>query len=405
MFKEERNMNKYRFEPSFDKAIKRQLRGHSLKLFCLALPVLLIAVLYISFRYYGDTRFLKYILPGILGLFWLILLALDIRSWCWVSRRHAFTERGILVKDFFGRERAISWSAMASVDVGFLSLSGAGTVKVIRCFLTSKAAARLSPNLSHKDNDFFIGDYYKFRNECAVLSYSEELEQYAVGCWRRIREEEDAALAAISASEEDFEYTFGSEIRGYFQKINGVVLALVYYGICAVVILLDYLKDGYQETDPLVWGMLLLFIPLVAIYAFKPDQKPIKWLQTSRCKLCKDGIYLQMPKEKIEFVPWEDFAVVERQQMNLDRGKSVYVICCYRSLTAKAILEHTPTGGTKHLMHRVFYQHRDEIVTLGYDGKRMAKIRALRGTGMSKSGKMQQLRNREWYAYERDRDL
>ena len=219
------------------------------------------------------------------------------------------------------------------------------------------------------------------------------------------RREENTPLAAMSAVAKDFEYTFGPEIRGYFLNISGVVLALVYYGICAVVILLGYLQKGYRESDLLVWGFLLVFMPLMTVYIFKPEQKLARWIQNSRCRLSEEGVYLQIPKEKIEFVPWEDFVVVERQQMNLDRSKSVYVICCYRSLTAKTILEHTPTGGTKHLMHRVFYQHRNEIVTLGYDKKRMAKIRAFRGTGISKGEKIEQLQNGGWSAYESNREL
>lgn len=215
------------------------------------------------------------------------------------------------------------------------------------------------------------------------------------------------------SSEDGFEYIFDEKTRGSVLSLKKLLLV---YGIIVVVALLIGILSEYRingEITSFVGGIseeelfgivFVLVMPLFVYAEMRPERKSRSWL-FGKCRVDKNGIYLKHLRKEAEFVPWEDFVAVERQQMNLDRSKSVYVICCYRSLTAKTILEHTPTGGTKHLMYRVFYQHRNEIVTLGYDKKRMAKIRAFRGTGMSKSEKVQQLRGRELSAYESNRDL
>ena len=119
------------------------------------------------------------------------------------------------------------------------------------------------------------------------------------------------------------------------------------------------------------WGCLLLLLPIIYIVA-----KPGFWLRKKQ-RLTPRGVYTQSWKKKETFVPWEDVAEIRREHMAIDRSYVVPVICCFKSLTAKTILEHLPKKGPQGVYFAEYERLQDEIITMGYSSERMAKVRAL----------------------------
>lgn len=215
------------------------------------------------------------------------------------------------------------------------------------------------------------------------------------------------------SSEDGFEYIFDEKTRGSVLSLKKLLLV---YGIIVVIALLIGILSEYWingEITSFVGGiseeelfgiLFVLVMPLFVYAEMRPERKSGSWL-FGKCRVDKSGIYLKHLRKDAEFVPWSSIVAVERKQMNLDRSRYIPVICCYRSLTGKALLERALKQTVKNPLYKEYYGLRDEIVTLGYTKARMAKIRAFRGTGMSKSEKIEQLKNHEWSAYESNRDL
>ncbi len=215
----------------------------------------------------------------------------------------------------------------------------------------------------------------------------------------------DGIRAEHIGLQEGFEYSFDEKTRSSIAEVKGwivVLVAIIYYGLIVVYSIVDLLKHGYSD-EWLAFPVGMSLLPLTLLLL--GNRQALNWIRESKCKICTDGIYRMMPKEKMEFVPWSDIAFVGRQRMTLARATYVPVICCYRSLTAKTLLEHAPRQVTNDLMYDEFYNRRDEIITLSYDKNRMSKIRALRGAGISQSKRLQELRDHDWDVFEKDRHI
>ena len=216
-----------------------------------------------------------------------------------------------------------------------------------------------------------------------------------------------------SSGEDDFEYIFDEKTRSSVLPLKKLLLI---YGIIVVAtlligIFLEYLNNG--EISSFVGGIseeeflgiiFILGLPLFVYAELREERKSQSWL-LGKCRVNKEGIYLKQLQKEIEFVPWSSIVAVERKQMNLDRSRCISVICCYRSLTGKTLLAHAPKQAIRNPLYKEYYRLWDEVVTIGYTKVRMSKIRVLRGTGTSKSERVQQLRDHEWSAYESNRDI
>ena len=369
------------FTSTFSKAFRHRQDKHSLVLFLLVLPVAFFVLLYISLFVYGGTAFYKYLAPGVLALVGLYLLVVHGRNRAWMNACYRLTENGIVLKTRGTKEQNIPWSSVVAVDVGKLEAYDNSEISVIRCHLSSVSSQRLSPNLRNSGNEKSIGTYYKLRNECFVLEYSPEQLTAITKRWKQVQKtgENSSSATSTAMSDADFEFAFDSDVRGSIVQIKGVYI-IGYYLVIAICFAIRFLLKGISD-DAMVLLIVLVGMPLVILCVVGSNQQAVQWLENSKCKLCQDGIYL-LARKKLEFIPWDSIVAVERRQMNLDAVKSVYVICCYRSLTSKVLMEQSRTQSTLYPMYSEFYRVRDEVVTIGYSQKRMSRIRAWRGTSM-----------------------
>lgn len=384
-------MDECGFEETFSKDFKKQQNRYSLKYYGLILPVVLVFVLYISFQYYDGALFFKLILPVSTALIGLYLLILDIQNRDFLARCYKLTKHGIIWKGRWDKERLIPWSSVVAVDTGTLSAYDGHSIVVIRCFLSTAAWWKTTPNLHHSGNEDTIRTYYKFRKECFVLEYSAKREQTIMSLWTNVHKDNYSNLMESEDTvvlNGDFEYIFDEKTRSICLPLKNVLLIYIVFVVIVILIgqLLEYLingkitslLDGISDEEAL--GIVfLLMLPFFVLARLKGERKSRSWL-LGTCKLSKDGIFLKQLQKDTEFVPWSSIVAVERKQMNLDRSVHISVICCYRSLTGKALLEHTPKQAIKNPLYKEYYRLWDEVITIGYTKERMAKIRAARGT-------------------------
>lgn len=373
------NVNEDYFTNSFSTSFRRRQNRYSLILFLLVLPIAILGTLYVSFLAYGNTQYFKYVGPGVLFLTSLYLLILHIRNGRWMNRYYKITDRGILLKMHRKQTQLLTWSSILEVDTGKLTAYDNSEITVIRCHLSSASSARLSPNIRNSGNENSIGTYYKLRHECFVLEYSSERLAIIKSQWSQVQKNGEKIFSGTIVNDSDFEFTFDSNVRGSTIQIKGVYI-IGYYVAIVLWFGIRFLLNGLSD-EAFVFLIILLGMPLVILYAFCSNQHAIQWLQTSKCKLCQDGIYL-IDKKKREFIPWVSIVDVERKQMNLDAVKSVYVICLYQNLTSKMLMDRNGTQGTLHPMYSEFYHYRDEIITIGYTPQRLSRIRTWRAANI-----------------------
>lgn len=367
-------MNDNRFEPAFSKEFRKRQNKFSLKYYGIILPVVMIALLYALYRVYGSNV-TTYIMQGITILLCSCIWFLDIRYRCWLAQCFQLTEAGIVIRSWRKKERTIPWSSVVAVDTGSMSGYDSRAIMVIRCFLSESAWEKMIPTLKKPTVEDSPRSYYALQKDCFAIEYSGEMEQMIMNLWGRTnKNSRDEAV-----SDTGFDYVFSEELRSKFHEIKGVYI-LVYYALVLLIYLICYLVNGHISEAALGCAAIYLSLPLFVICALKSDQDSTQWILKSKCRLCRDGIYLKSDKNKTAFIPWEDFVCAEHRRMNIDASASVSVICCYRSLTGKSLLERAAKpslGKTKYPMYQEFYHLRDEVVTIGYTRSRMRKIRAV----------------------------
>ncbi len=178
------------------------------------------------------------------------------------------------------------------------------------------------------------------------------------------------------APDDGMEYIFDSKTR---KASRGTILTFVTIGgigvLSAVVLVLIWVFNGKTPEDTINGALVILMIGCITFLYPVQERRRMHWL-LGKCRINENGIYIHPAGEKIKFIPWGEIVDVERKQMNLDLLTHVTVICCYKSLAGKTLLEHAPKRTAQNSLYQEFYRLRDEVVTIGYTKGRMSQIRS-----------------------------
>ena len=369
-----------RYEPRFRPELRRQIGKRAWKV--LGLIFLGTAAITLGLRFglgYGSWNWAALAMPAIIIVLDVALALQHLRQQRWMAQEFCMTEKGILVRGRRRRETLIPWMAIVAADRGTLAVSEQQSVPVIRCFLSTSAWEAFTPNLRRAGEMTALSRYFRLRKECFTLEYTSGRE------WRirsgREQNKEDAPEAVVQEdtarkddrfeADPDFQYAFSEELVDYVPAF--FCIWLIPLGIGTVVLLINSLltHDWSLKNYLAFWGYMLLLLPIIYIVA-----KPGFWLRKKQ-RLTPRGVYTQSWKKKETFVPWEDVTEIGREHMGINKYHDVSVICCFKSLTAKTILEHFPKKGPQGVYFGEYERLQDEIITMSYTRERMAKVRAL----------------------------
>lgn len=192
-----------------------------------------------------------------------------------------------------------------------------------------------------------------------------------------MREKKPEKQPAVWTTEE-FEYTFSEKVRGQLVEIKvGYIIGV--WALLTILIVAMCISEKRSLEDSCLMIGVMLAMGVLTWKTFKPTWPATAWMKKSLCAMDCDGIYLVSAKGKREFIPWESIVAVDRRKMSLG-GPGYDVICCFRSLECKRTLDLTAASVTlrrgRDVNGSMFYQVRDEVVTIGYTKSRMKKIRA-----------------------------
>lgn len=174
---------------------------------------------------------------------------------------------------------------------------------------------------------------------------------------------------------EEMEYIFDRKMR---KASRGTILTFVAIGalclLIALILGLIWLFNGRMPEETINGALILLMIGCIAFLYPAQERRRFHWL-LGKCRINENGIYIHLFRENVEFVSWSSIIDIEHKQMNIDSLTHVSVICCYKSLAGKTLLDHAPKIGEQNSLYKEFYQLRDEVITIGYTKDRMHQIR------------------------------
>lgn len=177
-------------------------------------------------------------------------------------------------------------------------------------------------------------------------------------------------------SEKDMEYIFDSKTR---KAIRGTTITFTTIGaLCLLVALvmgIVWFLSGRASEEMINGALVLMMIGSIAFLYPAQDRRRVHWLG-GKCIINENGIYIFISK-KVEYVPWDSIKDIEKRKMNIDSLTHIPVICCYKTLTGKVLLDHAPKIGIQNSLYKEFYQLRDDVITIGYTKGRMSQIRTL----------------------------
>lgn len=192
-----------------------------------------------------------------------------------------------------------------------------------------------------------------------------------------MREKKPEKQPAVWTTEE-FEYTFSEKVRGEVIQIKAVYI-IILSTLVNIAAGTAYFLGKIEPIQLLSVAFFTIGIPVLGWWSFRPNRPANDWVKKSLCAMDCDGIYLVSAKGKREFIPWESIVAVDRRRMS-QGGPGEVVICCYRTLEGKRMLDLTEASMTlkrgRDVNASMFYQVRDEVVTIGYTKSRMKKNRA-----------------------------
>lgn len=179
----------------------------------------------------------------------------------------------------------------------------------------------------------------------------------------------------LKTPDDGMEYIFDSKTR---KASRGTILTFVTIGgvcvLCAVILVFIWVFNGKTPDDTINGALILLMIGCIAFLYPAQERRRLHWL-LGKCRINEDGIHIHLFKENVEFISWSSIVDIEHKQMNIDSLTHVSVICCYKSLTGKTLLDHASKVGAQNSLYKEFYQLRDEVLTIGYTKDRMHQIR------------------------------
>ena len=324
----------------------------------------------------GVWRLIDLVLPGIILLCSLYFIALNLGIQHWMARQFKFSNQGIVMSGRRKNEETIPWSAVVAVDTGTLTGYENHSVPVIRCFLTSSAWEKFTPNLRQSTEKNSMQHYFKLRKECFAIEYSPKREQTILSLWAHSgADERDKPIDGSGAqlvSDKEFQNAFSEDISIFDSSF--VFMNYFLGGIGVLGLLVPWFLNKHDETTLRNTLILLVFI-LILLVIINSGRKTTTWLK-SKTKICRDGIYIKEPKEKERFIPWDSIVEIERRLMIVGRNNNASVICCFQNFSSQSRLYFEAKKNNQGQDLQMYYSLRNEIVTMSYTKERMAKIRA-----------------------------
>lgn len=176
---------------------------------------------------------------------------------------------------------------------------------------------------------------------------------------------------------EEFEYTFSEKVRGQLVEIKDSHI-IGFWVLLTILMVVACIHEKRSLGDTCLVVGIVSAMGVLAWTTIKPSRPATAWMKKSLCAMDCDGIYLVSAKGEREFIPWESIVHAERRKLSIG-GPGMDVICCYRSLEGKRKLDLTEASMTlkrgRDVNASMFYQVRDDVVTIGYTKSRMKKIR------------------------------
>lgn len=172
----------------------------------------------------------------------------------------------------------------------------------------------------------------------------------------------------------EIEYIFDSKTR---KSIRSTTITFTTIGVICLLLATEmeivWLLSERSSNELTNGALVIMMIGGVAFLYPAQDRRKLHWLG-GRCIINEKGIYIIISK-KVEYTPWNSIIDIEKRKMNIDSLTNISVICCYKTLAGKTILDHAPKIGIKNPLYKEFYQLRDEVITIGYTKNRMNQIR------------------------------